>query len=249
MVFNLDAVGLERQAQSHRASGRVEPLGAFHHAATHRLPVHLRPGREVGVVIAHGAIHLGHQLDLCNALARRVQAHHHVGDFLAHRGGTGGLAMGAAEHGHIGIGMRHGAQARNHGIQAGQQDLLAGGLQLQSVAGVVDVFAGAGKVHELIGCRQLFAQCGCECRRRKLRLDPILDGFDIVVGGFLNFLDGQSIIGGKVAHQAQQIRACGLAQGLEFLQAGIAQGNEPANFHLNTTVHIALLAHEGTQGA
>jgi hypothetical protein len=40
-------------------------------------------------------------------------------------------------------------------VQRGQQHLLARGLEHQRVAGVVDVLAGAGEVHELAGRLQL----------------------------------------------------------------------------------------------
>ena len=56
--------------------------------------------------------------------------------------------MCATEHGVICITVGHVAQRVGHCLQAGQQHLLARGFELQGVAGVVDVFAGAGKVNE-----------------------------------------------------------------------------------------------------
>ena len=45
--------------------------------------------------------------------------------------------------------MRHIAQFGNDGVEHRQYHLLTACLQLQSMAGVVDVFAGASKVHKL----------------------------------------------------------------------------------------------------
>jgi hypothetical protein len=134
------------------------------------------------------------------------------------------------------------AQLGDHGVQRGQQHLVACALELQGMAGVVDVFAGAGKVHEFLGRHQLGT--GFE-----LGLDPVLDGLDVVVGGLFNGLDGQAIGLGKVLHQPQQVSACSGRKGLEFVKSSIAQGNEPGHLHLHTAVHIALFTHEGAQGS
>ena len=148
----------------------------------------------MGVVVADSAIHLGQQLDVGDAITGGHQADHHIGHLLAHRGWAGGLAVGAAEHGHVGVGVGHVAQFGNHCVQRGQQHLLAPGLELQRVAGVVDVFAGAAKVHELAGGQQLGA---CV----KFGLDPVFHRFDVVVGGFFNRLDGFAVGLGELLHK------------------------------------------------
>ena len=61
----------------------------------------------MGVVISNRPIHLAHDLDVGNFFTGCLQSNHHVGDFFAHRGGAGRLPMGAAEHGNVGVGMRH----------------------------------------------------------------------------------------------------------------------------------------------
>ncbi len=195
----------------------------------------------MGVVVAHGTVHLAHELHGRDLLAAALQAHHHVGHFLAHGGGAGGLAVGAAEHGHFGKLVRHLAQLGDQAIQARQDHLGACPLELQGMAGVVDVFAGAGKVHKLGRFLQLWAVF-------ELGLDPVLDGFDIVVGGLLELFDGQGIGFAEVLDQTRQISACTRCQGLEFGKAGIGQGDEPSDFDLNTAVHITLLTHERPQG-
>ncbi|MNV58059.1 hypothetical protein D3C71_1504180 [compost metagenome] len=118
MRLDLDRVGLEGQAQAQR-------FGRFDDLLAEGFPVKLRPGGQVGVVVAHGAVHLAHDLDGGDLLAGRLQAHHHVGHFLAHGGGAGGLAVGAAEHGHVGKGVRHFAQLEHDAVQARQDDLVA----------------------------------------------------------------------------------------------------------------------------
>jgi glutathione S-transferase len=192
--LDLDAVGLEGQAQAER-------LGLLDHVAAEGFPVEIRPGGKVGVVIAHGAIHLAQQLHAGDPLAGSNQAHHHVGQFLAHRGGAGGLAVGAAEHGHGGMGVCHVTQLGDDRVQRRQKHDIARALELQGVAGVVDVFAGAGEMHELRRSFQLWA-------RFKSRLDPVLHRLDVVVGGFFDLLDGHGIGFAEVLHQPHQVGAC-----------------------------------------
>jgi hypothetical protein len=111
--------------------------------------------------------------------ARRSRASH-VGDFLAHGGGAGGLAVRAAEHGHAGVSVRQRLQLRADTVQRRQQHLFARGLQHQRVAGVVDVFAGAGEVHEL---GRAASSSGWPLNAR---LDPVLDRLHVVVGGLFD---------------------------------------------------------------
>ncbi len=134
-----------------------------------------------------------HGLDLLDGLA---QAHKHVGKLFAHGGGAGRLAVGAAEHGHGGKLVRHAAQLGGDGVQAADHHL-APSAHLQSVAGVVDVFAGAGKVDKFGG----FFQLGMAF---ELLFDPVLDGFYVVVGDLFFILDGLGIGLAEVGHQAQQ---------------------------------------------
>ena len=232
--LDLDAVGLEGEAQAHG-------LGGFNHVFTESFPVEIGPGRQVGVVIAHRAIHFGHDLHSGNALDHSLQAHHHVGQFLADSGGAGGLAMGAAEHGHASMQVRHLAQLADDAVQSGQHDLVATGAQLQGVAGVVDVFAGAGKVHKLGRVFQFGA-------RFEFGLDPVLDRLDVVVGVFLEILDGSAVGFGEILHQPQQVGTGASGEGLEFGKTGIRQRHEPGHFDLHTAVHVAVLAHDGAQG-
>jgi len=78
--------------------------------------------------------------------------------------------------------------------------------------------------------------------------DPVFDGLDVVVGGLLDLLDGLAIGFGEVFHQIEQIGASAGRQWREFLEAGIAQGDEPGHFDLDAPVHVALFAHQRAQG-
>ena len=80
-------------------------------AAADRRPVDPGQRGDVRVVVADRAIPLGEDLDLVEARARAPQARHHVGEFLAERGGARGLAVGARQHGERGVFVREVAQA------------------------------------------------------------------------------------------------------------------------------------------
>jgi hypothetical protein len=111
-------------------------------------------------------------------------------------------------------------------VQRGQQHLVARALELQRVAGVVDVLAGAGEVDELAGRAQFGP-------RLELGLDPVLDRLDVVVGGLLDLLDRQRVGLGEVLHQPEQVGARAGRERLEFGEAGVGQGDEPAHLDLH----------------
>ena len=202
---------------------KVQPQFFFHHAAAKRRPVDRGISRQMRVVIAHGAIHFGAQGHGGDARAGDLQTRQHIGDFFADRGGAGGLAVGAAEHGLRRPLRGHGFE-RGHGcIQRGQEYLFARDFQLQGMAGVVDVFAGAGKVDEfaqLLQARKVFehpvhAHIG-------LATNPVFHGFDIVVGDFFYRFDGGGIGFAKVGHHLRQMGAFFCAQRGKFWQARVA---------------------------
>ncbi len=76
----------------------------------------------------------------------------------------------------------------------------------------------------------------------KLRLDPVLDRLDVVVGDLLDLLDRQRIGAGKVLVQVCQVFNRTRRELGEFLEAGLAERDEPCHFHLHPTVHQAELA-------
>ena len=98
-----------------------EPL-RFDEAAADRRPVDLGQRGDMRVVVADGAVPLGEDLHLVEARARAPQPRHHVGEFLAERGGTRGLAVGARQHRQRGVLVREVAQAFDDLFElAGQQ--------------------------------------------------------------------------------------------------------------------------------
>jgi hypothetical protein len=167
------------------------------------------------------------------------QARQHVGDLLAHRGGAGGLAVRAAEHGHRGQPPPC-AAAGQHAVQRRQQHLLARGLQHQRVAGVVDVLAGAGEVHELGGGSS-------SAWPLKALLDPVLHRLDVVVGGLLDVLDGLRVGLAETQHQAAQQAARGSDSGANSAKAGVGQRDEPLHLDLHAAVHQAELRQQRAQ--
>ena len=207
--LNLNAVGLKSQAQAHGLRGRRAGcgLGRFHHTAAKGLPVHIGPGTQVRVVVAHGTVHLGHERHGGNAVQRGLQTHRHIGQLFAHRGGAGRLAVGAAEHGHRGIGMCHVAQLVGHALQARHQHLLAAVLDLQRMAGVVDVFAGARKVHKLARLLQLGPAVKHTLDAHGLvATNPVFHRLHVVVGGFFNRFNGLGISRAKRRHHLAHMR-------------------------------------------
>jgi hypothetical protein len=113
--------------------------------------------------------------------------------------------MRAAEHRDVSELVGHATQGADQAIDGGQDHLLARGLEHQAVAGVVDVFRCAGKVHELAGLFQLGVA-------GKTLLEPVLDRLHIVVGGFFDVLDGLGIGLREARYQATQVTARSLAQ-------------------------------------
>ena len=108
------------------------------------------------------------------------------------------------------------------------------------MAGIVDVFAGAGEMHKFSGGQKLRA-------RVEFGLEPVLHRFDIVVGGFFNLFDGLAVGYRKVFYQAQQVLACTGTEWFEFLKTRITERNKPGDFHLNAALHIAQFAHQRAQ--
>src|SRR5674476_1470650 len=108
------------------------------------------------------------------------------------------------------------------------------------MAGVVDVFTGAGKVHELLGGEQFGPGF-------KPGLDPVFHCLDVMVGSLLDDLYGFAVSFREMFEQTQQVSTCSWGKRFELGKAAIAQGDEPDYFNLNTALHVALLAHQWTK--
>ena len=202
--LNLNAVRLKSQAQTQR-------LGRFNNAAAEGFPVKIRPGRQMGVEVTYSPIHFGHEFDAGNFFTRCNQPNHDVGHFFTNGSGACRLAMGAAKHGLAGVSVGHGAQFCNDFIERWEQHQVAAAFQLQRMAGVVDVFTGAGKVNKFTGTFQFWPGF-------KFGLDPVLNGFNVVVGGFFNFFDCQRIGFRKVFNQTEQVSAGTRTEGFELVE-------------------------------
>ena len=161
----------------------------------------------MGIEVADRAVHFGQQGHLRDTRHAGLQAHQHIRHFLADRGRAGRLSVGATEHGLVCIRMRHVTQFVGHGLQAGQQNLRACRFELQCMAGVVDVFAGASEMNEFKGCSEFVFQCIRQRGALALGFKPVLNRFDIVVGGFFNLFDGQGIVCRKLLDQVSQKHA------------------------------------------
>ena len=75
MRFNLYGVRIERQTQM------------LDKMLRENFPLHIGISSDMRIVIAHRAIDSSEQCDLGDICARAAQAMHHVGEFLAQRGG------------------------------------------------------------------------------------------------------------------------------------------------------------------
>ena len=83
MGFYLGGVGVPLQSQG---GDKLLRIG---------LPVDVRVGAEVSIVIAYCAVDLAKVLHVFKLAHLPLQARDDVGYFLAHGGGAGGLAVGA----------------------------------------------------------------------------------------------------------------------------------------------------------
>ena len=121
MRLYLDTEGLEMQAQTPGLQARLRTgFRRFHHPLAERFPIELGPRGHMRVVIANRTVHLGQYPHSGDAVACGLQTHHDVGDFLADGCRAGGLAMGTAEHRHVGISAGHFPQLEQQPVQPWQ---------------------------------------------------------------------------------------------------------------------------------
>lgn len=120
--------------------------------------------------------------------------------------------------------MREMLQALNQDVQCGQHHRIAGFLEHQRMAQVVDVFRSAGEVNEF--------QRFCSLRiAGELIAQPILDGFDVVVSAALDGFDLFSISFGQLCGELVQLRDGRSRERQQFFDAGFgSQRFEPFDF-------------------
>ena len=199
--LDLDGVGIERQAE------RLDELPG------ERLPVEIRIGGAMRVVVAHRAVELGQQFDPGDAAARAQQARGDVGHLLAERGRTGRLAVGARKHGRIGEVVRQFAQSRDDFVEGWQQHAGTRFGQHQRMRRVVDVFRGAGEVDELRDLHHFGVVA-------ESLLEPVLHRLDVMVRARLDRLDLVGIDHREVGNHFGQLVAGRRRERRDFLQAG-----------------------------
>ncbi|CAM5199995.1 hypothetical protein CDEN61S_01745 [Castellaniella denitrificans] len=229
MRLDLDRIGVLGQPQAAQ-----DPAGE-------RGPVDFRVGRQVGIVVAGGAVHLGQGLHGADRVQGALQAGDHVGEFLAHGTGRGRLAVRARQQRLIGVPVRQFAQAGGDRFQGRHHAQRARPAQHQGVRGVVDVFRRAGEVDEF-GRPGQFGVVG------HLFLEPVFHRLHVVVGGALDGLDAGRVGLGEIVHQRPQPRARRRREGGQLGQAGVGQADQPGDLDFDPVRHEAGFGQEGPQG-
>ena len=131
--------------------------------------------------------------------------------------------MRACEHRHVRPLLGHVAQNGNELLQQGVVyvfECLAYGVRR---GGVVDVLRCEPEVYELLDMRQA-------CRIHLL-LYKVLDGLDVVIGGFLYLLHAQSVLHGKVLIYGTQRGEVLLGDFGQLRQRQMTQGDEIFHLH------------------
>jgi hypothetical protein len=138
---------------------------------------------------------------------REPEAKHR--QLLAQRGGRGGLAVRARQHGHLRRVHGHLGEMHDNLVHRRQQHVLQRALQHQAVREVVDVLGRARKVEHLGQRRQ-------RGRLARALLQVILHGLDVVVRGLFNLLHALRVLQGELRDQVVQ-RSLGLGRELREL--------------------------------
>ena len=228
--FYLGGVGVPLQSQ-----GGDKLLGIG-------LPVDVRVGAEVSIVVAHRAIDLAEVLHALKLAHLPLQARDDVGYFLAHGGGAGGLAVGARQHRGGGALVGERDQGVDNLAHRRQQDFLHAVAQHQRVGEVVDVFRSAGEMHELAYGPE-FLMVG------KTLLDEILHRLDVVIGGGLDILDAARVRLAEVGGDGVQSPGRRGRQGGYFGNALVGrQALQPAHLHQHPAFDQAEFAEDTPQG-
>ncbi len=122
--------------------------------------------------------------------------------------------MGARQHRHVGELDGQAADGVGELAHQRQQNGVAAFAQHQRVGQVIDVFAGAGEVDEFVDLGQFRQLLG-------LLLEQVLHGFDVVVGGALEFLDTLGVLQLEVLRQLIQQRIGFGGEGRDFRNARV----------------------------
>ena len=234
VVVRLDLGGVGVPAQAQVTFDELAGVG---------FPVDARVGRQVRVVVAHGAVDLAQQRYSRDLSDLALQAVDDVGQFLAQGGRRGRLAVGARQHRHVSELHRQLTDGVCQLLHQRQQHVVTAFAQHQGVGQVVDVLAGAGEVNELADLVQFWQLGG-------LLLEQVLHGLDVVVGGALDFLDALGMLDGKVLGQLVEQGVGFGGEGRDFRDAFVgSQALQPAHFDQYAATDQAVFAEDRAQGA
>ncbi|KAF1023298.1 MAG: hypothetical protein GAK37_03259 [Pseudomonas sp.] len=233
VVVRLDLRGVRVEGQAQFVFD--EGAGVF-------FPVDLRVGRQVGVIVAHGAVDLAQQRYGRHLSDLALQAVHHVGQLFAQGGRRSRLAVGARQHRHFGKAQGQLADGVGGLAHQRQHYVITAFAQHQGVGQVVDVLAGAGKVNELADLGQ-FRQLG------GLFLEQVLNGFYVMVGGALDLFDTLGVLQSKVVGQGVEHGVGFGGKSGHFTDGRVSgQALQPAHFNQNAGTDQAVLAENRAQG-
>ena len=147
--------------------------------------------------------------------------------------------MGAREHRDVGPGVRVVGDDAVDALEE-RHEFGAALDQHQRVARVVDVFRGAGEVHELSGASQFVVMLN-------LALDPVFDRLHVVIGGLLDRLHGFAVFEREVVGKTAQERLSVVRQVREFRKAGFGERDQPFDFNANACVHEGIFGEDAAQ--
>ncbi len=182
----------------HRVRIELEPE-RFDEPPREPLPVDLRIGGEVRVVVPDRAVRLAGELHRPGRGTRAAQAMHEVRDLLPERRGRRRLTVRAREHRIARVRMRELHELLRQGVDRREQHLVARAAHHQRVGEVVDVLGRAREVDECRGVRE----------RRVVGdplADPVLDRLDVVVGLALDRLHALAVGFGEPGGECAQLR-------------------------------------------
>jgi len=147
----------------------------------------------------------------------------------------------AREHRQRGVFACHRHQCGVEALERRLEHFLAGTREHQRIAEVVDVFRGAGEVHELQRRGQFLVVA-------QALLDEVLHRLDVVVGGGLDFLDPDGILDREVRGQRPQASGGRLRKRGQLHDAILCgQRQQPFHLDLHAGVDQAVLRQDRTQ--
>ncbi len=149
--------------------------------------------------------------------------------------------MRARQHRQVGVGVCQLAQLGDDAVDGRQQNVGACVAQHQRIGKIVDVFAGAGEVHEFLGLGQ----------RRVVAdalFDEVLHRLHVVIGGGFDGLDARAVVDVEIRGDALELFNLRGRERRQFHDARIGgQCQQPLDLHMHAAVHQAEFAEDRAQ--